>query len=224
VRISCGAAAGCRIVARMARILDEMAAEPSPRNDGAGEHATSAAIREAALRLFARDGYQVTSMRALADEVGVRPSAIYNHYGSKQELLYEIVRGNIQQTIAGARAGVAASDDVAEQLRAAVKYHVAFHAGKRLQMYIAERETARLEEPARSRQIGYRREYVAIFIDVIERGRASGRFTTPDSRISAFAILQMGLGVSTWYHDEGELSPDELGDLYGEFAVRMLTA
>jgi AcrR family transcriptional regulator len=188
-----------------------------------GKPGTASAILLAATRLFAEHGYEATTMRTIADAVGIGASAIYNHYGSKQELLYEIVRGNLQRTIEGARAGIASSDDVAEQLRAAVRYHVMFHAENPLQMHIAERLTTRLEEPARSRQIGYRHEYVEIFTRLIERGRALGRFSTPDARIATFAILQMGLGVATWYTAAGKLSPSELGDLYGEFAVRMVT-
>jgi AcrR family transcriptional regulator len=202
---------------------DRGQAVPAENRMHRARRGTASAIRAAALKLFADRGYELTTMRAIADEVGVGAPAIYNHFGSKQEILYEIVSGSIQQTIAGARAGIASSDDVADQLRAAVKYHVAFHAHNRLQMYIAERATHSLEEPARSRQIAYRQDYVAIFTELIEHGRSIGRFSTPDAHITAFAILQMGLGVSTWYRDAGRLSPDELGDLYGEFAVRMLS-
>jgi AcrR family transcriptional regulator len=55
--------------------------------DSAGRNPTSLAIREAALRLFAERGYANTTMKGLADQVGIRPSGIYNHVESKQALL-----------------------------------------------------------------------------------------------------------------------------------------
>jgi AcrR family transcriptional regulator len=48
-------------------------------------------ILDAALRLIAREGLAGTSMRALAREVGVRESALYAHFPSKQAIFDELV-------------------------------------------------------------------------------------------------------------------------------------
>ena len=44
------------------------------------------AIAAAALVLFARDGYERTSVDAIADEAGVSKRTIYSHYGDKENL------------------------------------------------------------------------------------------------------------------------------------------
>ena len=44
-------------------------------------------ILRAAERLFAERGYARTSMKRLADAVGVTDAALYNHFGSKREIL-----------------------------------------------------------------------------------------------------------------------------------------
>ena len=46
-------------------------------------------IQKAAL-LFKSKGYTATSMRELADTVGVEAPSLYNHIGSKSELLQAI--------------------------------------------------------------------------------------------------------------------------------------
>lgn len=51
---------------------------------------TRQAIFEAAVDLFAEQGYHEVSMRKIADAVGIRSSSIYNHYESKNEILLEI--------------------------------------------------------------------------------------------------------------------------------------
>jgi len=46
-----------------------------------------AQITQAALKLVSRDGYKALTMSGLAKSLNVAPSALYNHVGSKQELL-----------------------------------------------------------------------------------------------------------------------------------------
>lgn len=48
-------------------------------------------LLDAALRLFAEQGYSATTVRQIADEVDVRDSAIYAHFDAKQELLDALI-------------------------------------------------------------------------------------------------------------------------------------
>ncbi|HMJ52439.1 MAG TPA: TetR family transcriptional regulator [Polyangiaceae bacterium] len=47
---------------------------------------TSAQIRDAAMRLFARDGFNGTPLQAVADEVGITKQTLLYYYPSKEEL------------------------------------------------------------------------------------------------------------------------------------------
>jgi AcrR family transcriptional regulator len=57
------------------------------RPRGAGR----AVLHETALRLFARDGVEGTSLQAIADEMGVTKAAVYYHYKSKDELVLGVL-------------------------------------------------------------------------------------------------------------------------------------
>ncbi len=48
-------------------------------------------IKKEALKLFSEFGYHQTSIRMIAKNVGIRESAIYNHFSSKKELFLELV-------------------------------------------------------------------------------------------------------------------------------------
>jgi AcrR family transcriptional regulator len=52
---------------------------------------TRGAIREVALELFSRHGYEKTSLREIAERLGMTKAALYYHYPSKQALLLAIV-------------------------------------------------------------------------------------------------------------------------------------
>ena len=80
-----------------------------PRSEEARD--TRRDILEAALDLFAERGFHATSMRALAAAVGVRESAIYHHFPSKEAILLEVAAdrsGQVSSVLHGELAGVMA--------------------------------------------------------------------------------------------------------------------
>lgn len=52
---------------------------------------TRLAIEDAALELFIEQGYHATSMRQIADRVGLALGGIYNHFKSKDEIFEAII-------------------------------------------------------------------------------------------------------------------------------------
>ena len=66
-------------------------AEHSRRAVG-GSGPKGEAIAAAALRLFLRDGYERTSVDAIAAEAGVSKRTIYNRYGDKENLFLSVLR------------------------------------------------------------------------------------------------------------------------------------
>lgn len=56
-----------------------------------GTRNTGARIRTAALDLFAVRGFEGTSMRELAERVGISPAALYYHFPSKEHLIESVV-------------------------------------------------------------------------------------------------------------------------------------
>lgn len=59
---------------------------------------TRTAILSAASALFARDGYDKVSMRDIANAVGIRAPALYNHFKDKESLYLESVAHAFQGT------------------------------------------------------------------------------------------------------------------------------
>ena len=62
---------------------------PAPTDSGRDR------IMDEAASLFLRRGYEATSLRHLADVVGMKAGSLYYHFSSKDELLTEILRRGI---------------------------------------------------------------------------------------------------------------------------------
>lgn len=58
--------------------------------------AKRAAIAQAALRRFVRDGYERTTVDAIAAEAGVSKRTVYNHYSDKEQLFLAVIEDTYQ--------------------------------------------------------------------------------------------------------------------------------
>ena len=183
-----------------------------------------AEVREAALTLFAERGYHGTSMKDIAAVLGIRAPSLYNHLESKQALLQDIILETMDSIIREQDAVLATSDDVTEQLRRIMEAHARFHTRHSREVRINNSQFPHLEEPAQTRVRELRRCYARPWISLIERGVAEGRFETPSPRLSAYAMLQMGIGVSLWFRANGPLSESQVAYYYGDMALRLVHA
>jgi AcrR family transcriptional regulator len=70
------------------------------RRVGSDGARTEAAIRGAALRLFARYGYEALSMRRLASEVDLGAAALYRYFPNKQAMLFSLLKTHMEEVLA----------------------------------------------------------------------------------------------------------------------------
>ncbi|HWD02166.1 MAG TPA: TetR/AcrR family transcriptional regulator [Amycolatopsis sp.] len=180
-----------------------------------------AAVREAALTLFAERGYHGTALSQIAAALNIRTPSLYNHMRAKQDLLRDIVADTTEQVWADYEQAVAGVDDVADRLRHATRVYALRHATHRREALIVNRDIASLEEPARGRVLELRRRHAQAIKDLIEEGVKTGRFHEESSTLAAFGILEMCVSIARWFSEDGPLSADEVADKYSQYALRI---
>ena len=181
-------------------------------------------VRAGALRLFAEHGYRSTTMADIGAVVGIRGPSLYKHVTSKQELLAEIIGETMTTLITQQRAAVAAGGPHVLRLRRAVEAHVRYHATHRDQAFVGNRELDNLEEPFRTEVLSQRRTYQHGLRGIIEEGCAAAEFSASDPRLVSFAILDMGIGVATWFRRDGDVDVNTLAYCYADLATQMVGA
>lgn len=179
-------------------------------------------VTAAAVELFALRGYRATTMRHIASALGIQAPGLYNHVGSKQEILRSIMVGVMTELLAEQQAAIESTSEVEEQVRRVIESHVRYHCRHQRATFIGNREIPSLDEPSRSLVIAQRDEFEKAFRAVIERGIGQGRFAVASARLASYAILEMGMGVAAWYREGGELSESQVAYQYGEMALRIL--
>lgn len=69
-------------------------------------------ILDAAMGLFAKQGYHRTNIRNVANHLGISSGTLYLYFGNKQELLLQAVNRMVQKTIGAVAKAVAQEEDL----------------------------------------------------------------------------------------------------------------
>ena len=191
------------------------------RTQGSHSDITGPRVRDAALRLFARDGYAAVSMRAIAAEVGVQAGALYNYTPDKQSLLADLMRGHMADLLAQTPA---ATGTPLERLRTFVDFHIRFHADRPDAVFIAYMELRNLTPENFAEIEALRRRYEDHVEQILRDGVAAGSFDVADTKIVTLAVIAMLTGVNTWFRAEGRLSLDEVAAQYWDMVRKAVGA
>src|ERR1700761_3011145 len=172
--------------------------------------------------LFAGRGYRGTSMQAWAEVVGVRPSILYTHVTSKQDMLFAIMDKAMDRALDAQEEALAGVDDVSEQLRAATESLVLDFLRNPAEVTVCNTEVRSLEPANRTAIVAKRDRYAGRVRTIIADGCQAGRFQTENPQLAAFAVLEMGNGAKSWFRPTGRYPDTYVAREYGEFALRVV--
>jgi len=171
-------------------------------------------VLEVSSDLFRRNGYQATSMRDIANAVGMKSGSLYYYYDSKEALLAAILNDKIDAHLATVKEAV---DVLPADASARQKFDVAIAVTVKIiteagDMAVASAQTLSfLQEPEYSEQSERRRAYNQFWRDLIIEGKRTGeiRADVPDAVVS-MAIVGALTFTAEWYENERSTT-DEIG-------------
>ena len=183
------------------------------RQDGVAIGTREDQVRAAALRLFKEKGYHATSMRDIANAVGINKGSLYGYIRAKEDLLipvFERAMGVLLEEIEEITADASLSPT--ERLKRAIHAHVTAVADNLdvLTVYLSEWRQLATESLATNRR--QRERYAALFHNILCDGVASGEFRPMDTGIVMLGMIGMCNYLFRWYRPEGRLSPDQIAD------------
>lgn len=167
-------------------------------------------IREAAARLFRDKGYAATSMRDLAGAVDIKASSIYNHFGSKEDILRQICLDNAQRFLAGLRKVEVSEGSATDKLRALIRLHIQIATEDLTSITAFNDEWRHLKEPYLSEFKAIRRDYERRFQTIIEDGLRKGELRPIDPHIATYTLFSSMRWLYDWYKSGERISADDL--------------
>ena len=194
------------------------------RTTGSDGERTEAAVREAAVSLIARLGYEAMSMRQLAAEVGVQAAALYRYFPTKEDLLFTLMREHMEGLLKAWEASRPASDDPVTRLAAYVENHIAFHIERRHATHVSNMELRSLSHERLTQILKMRTAYEKELRTILRDGAEAGAFEIDDTGLTAMALIQMMTGVIVWFRPGERLSIDEVTTTYLSMTMRLVGA
>jgi len=155
-------------------------------------------ILAVARTLFAASGYDQTSISDIATSVGVADGAIYKHFTSKREILYEVIREFYEPVIVMAATNVKGMSGTRDRLRYLIWLQLrAFTEQPELcRLIIAEARP--MEDYYESRIADLNRRYTTLLVDAVEDGQRAGEFRSDVDPAMVRDLVYGGIEHIAW--------------------------
>jgi AcrR family transcriptional regulator len=178
----------------------------------------------AAVQAFAERGYHATTTRDIAGRAGMSPAALYIHYKTKEELLYQISKLGHQRSLVMLGEARDADGTAAERLATAVRRFVRWHAEHHTTGRVVQYELGALAPAHYTEIVALRRQSEDAIRSIIKDGVTTGEFDVPEVSGTTLAVLSLCIDVARWFNPGGRRTPDEVGALYADLVLRMVRA
>jgi AcrR family transcriptional regulator len=169
-------------------------------------------IIQHAAALFKSQSYASTSMRELADTVGVEAPSLYNHIGSKSELLQAICFKTGNAFIAKAQAISEQEGTCLSRIEAIIRFHIRAMIENYDEVHVANHEWKHLPEPHLSDFLNIRRQYEKSLLQLIENGITQGEIKAINPFVAVLTILSAVRGLEFWQRNKKNISKQVLED------------
>ncbi len=159
-------------------------------------------IAHKAAYLFRVKGFKASSMRELADLIGVEAPSLYNHIGSKNELLNAIcfsIANEFTDHLTKIEKETSASVKKLEQI---IRFHINIILKKFDEVFVVNHEWKHLQEPFLSNFLNQRKSYEKRLIAIVEKGIKQKEIKNIEPKLIIFTILSAVRGLELWHRNK----------------------
>jgi AcrR family transcriptional regulator len=175
----------------------------------------------AAAEAFAERGFHGTTTRDIAARAGMSPAVLYVHFRTKEDALHQVAAAALDLTVNVAQTAAHPAASPADRLRGVVAtlttWTACHHAVAGVVLYQLDALT-----PEHYAEVtGKQRRISRIVRQILDDGVTVGHFDIADTAGITTAILSLCLDVARWYRPGQRRSPEEIGELNAQAALRM---
>jgi AcrR family transcriptional regulator len=169
-------------------------------------------IIKAAGRLFREKGYEGTSVRDLANAVGLQSGSLFFHFKSKEEILLSLLEEGLRRAVIILDRHLAAAVTPREKLSAILHGHLeAILQEERDAFYVVLRDWRTLSPQSRRKVIALRDEYEDRIARALNELGQTG-LIPKNTRVFRLFLLGALNWTVQWYRPDGGLTIEQLAD------------
>lgn len=151
-------------------------------------------------------------MRELADAVGVEAPSLYNHIGSKAEILQQICFQIAGEFTSQMDQACSVSGSKLTILESILRFHIRMMLDKFDEVFVANHEWKSLKDPDLSNFLNQRRNYEKKLISLVEEGIRMGELRQADAHVAVMTLLSAVRGLEFWQHHKKNIDVQTLED------------
>ena len=178
------------------------------------------AMLDSAARSFARKGYDGTSIRDIAADVGVQPSSLYYFFRSKDDLYEAVYERGMEEILGAVEHAINGTDRPWLRIERAAVAHLETLLINGDYNTLVANIVPRGDSDLDKRLIRHRDRYEALFIELVDDLPLPMR---TDRKVLRLTILSALNGVASWYRPGGA-NPDKIaGKIINMFRLQLDT-
>jgi AcrR family transcriptional regulator len=179
-------------------------------------------IRRAA-ELFREKGYAASSMRDLAQKLGIEAASLYSHIKSKEEILRSLCFDMATEFRKSLDEVEKQEVPASEKLRSGIIGHIQVMARDLTASAVFMNEHRHLSQPFLRDFLLLRINYINRFKTIIEEGIRKGEFKESiDKKLAVMTLFSSLNWMPQWYDPVGTIEPVELGQQLADMLVNGL--
>jgi TetR/AcrR family transcriptional regulator, cholesterol catabolism regulator len=179
-------------------------------------------IRSAA-ELFKEKGYAASSMRDLAQKLGIEAASLYSHIKSKEEILQTLCFDMATEFRVSLDKVEKQKVSAGEKLTQGIIGHVNVMAKDLTASAVFMNEHRHLSQPYLRDFLLLRINYINRFKAIIEEGVKTGEFKKNiDTKLAVMTLFSSLNWMPLWYSPDGSIEPTELGQQLADMLVNGL--
>lgn len=181
----------------------------------ASREPVSKRLLDTAAVLFAKKGFALTSIREIAEHVGVQKASLYYHIETKEDLLYEICKSSLGQIRSDVEAAIQDVSNPLERTGIVIHAHITSMLRDQARHSAALAEMSCLSSQRLREVTALRDAYESLVRSVLDSAQTAG-VLRKDVPVKYLCLALLGLlnCVLVWFRPNGRLSPDQIGDLF----------
>ena len=155
-------------------------------------------IRQAAIRVFAREGFHRARMETIAHEAGVAVGTIYNYFESKRDVLLAVFEAEFEEQISFFEGLRKSGLSVPEQIAQILQDHFSLLREKTELAQVLLQERFNPGEGFKEKLSNFHRKVVERIEALIQEGIDQGWVRPCDPRIIAPALFAIVQSIGSW--------------------------